>query len=118
MGKIRLICGVLLFALVMSTGWQLAACEFANYEFRDDLKDIAAMAGSRIGLLAQSSDDDLRDAIIRRAAGHDIHLGPDQIRVERSGTLENPKVFLVAKYRARVVFPGLSVIFHFSATSG
>ncbi len=117
MGKIKVICGVLLFAMVISTGWQLAANEFANYEFRDDLKDIASMAGSRIGLLAQSSDDDLRDAVIRRAAGHDIHLGPDQIRVERSGTVENPKVFLMAKYRSRVVVPGLSLIFHLTATS-
>ena len=117
MGKIKVIVGVLLFALVISTGWQLAACEFANYEFRDDLKDIASMGGSRIGLLAQSSDDDLRAAVIRRAAGHDIHLGPDQILVERSGTVENSKVFLVAKYRARVVLPGLSLIFRFNATS-
>ena len=117
MGKIKVIVGLLLFALVMSTAWQLASCEFANYEFRDDLKDIAAMGGLRVGLLAQSSDNDLRDAVIRRAAGHEIQLGPNQILVQRSGTAENPKVFLVAKYRSRVVLPGFSLIFHFTATS-
>jgi len=114
---IKIIVGLVVFVLVMSTGWQLAACEFANYELRDDLRDVAAMGGSRIGLLAESSDSDLREAVIRRAAQHGIHLVPDQILVQRSGTAENPKVFLSAKYRARVVMPGISLIFHLKATS-
>src|SRR5689334_21036412 len=97
--------------------WQIATCELANYQLKDDLKDVAAMGGSRIGLLAQSSDDDLRDAVIRRAAKHDIHLGRSQIQVQRSGTDENPTVFLIVKYRARIVFPGASLIFHFKTTS-
>ena len=101
----------------MSTGWQLASCELNNYELRDDLKDVAAMGGSRIGVLAQSSDDDLRSAVIRRAAQHDLHLVPEQILVERSGTGANSEVFLAAKYRARVVIPGFSLIFHLRATS-
>lgn len=118
MEKIKVIVGLVLFAFVMSTGWQLAACEFANFQLRDDLKDVAAMGGSRIGLLAEASDNDLRDAVIRRAAQHDIHLASNQILVQRSGTAENPKVFLAAKYRARVIMPGFSLIFHLKATSG
>jgi hypothetical protein len=116
-GKIKIIVALLLFACMMSVGWQLASCEFANYGLRDDLKDIASMGGSRIGLLAQSTDDDLGDAVIRRAAGHDIHIRPDQILVMRSGTVENPKVFLVAKYQARVMLPGVSLLLHLKATS-
>ena len=115
---IKIIVGLVLFAFVMTTEWQLAACEFANYQLRDDLKDVATMGSSRLGLLAESSDADLRDAVIRRAAQHDIHLIPEQILVQRSGTTENPKVFLAAKYRARVVMPGISLIFHLKATSG
>lgn len=117
MAKIKVIVGLILFAFVLSTGWQLAACEFANFQLRDDLKDVAAMGGSRIGLLAEASDSDLRDAVIRRAAQHNIRLAPNQILVQRSGTTENPKVFLAAKYRARVVMPGFSLIFHLNATS-
>ena len=115
---IKIIVGLVLFAFVMTTGWQLAACEFANYQLRDDLKDVATIGSSRLGLLAESSDADLRDAVIRRAAQHGIHLIPEQILVQRSGTAENPKVFLAAKYRARVVMPGISLIFHLKATSG
>jgi hypothetical protein len=116
-GKIKLIVGVAVFVLVMSIAWQLASCELANYELRDDLKDIASMGGARIGLLAQSTDAELRDAVILRAAGHDINLAPDQILVRRSGTAENPKIFLAAKYQSRVKMPGVSLIFHLKATS-
>lgn len=116
-GKIKIIIGLVVFAFVMSTGWQLASCEFANYELRDDLKDMAAMGGVRVGLMAEASDADLREAVIRRAAQHDIHLAADQILVQRSGTAENPTIYLAAKYRARVVVPGFSLIFHLKATS-
>ena len=117
MKTIKIIIGLAVFAIVMSTGWQLAACELANYELRDDLRDVAVMGGSRFGLLAQSSDDDLRDAVIRRAAQHDMRLAPEQILVRRTGSTENPQVFLAARYRARVVMPGFSLVFHLKATS-
>ena len=117
MAKLKIIAGFLLFLFVISTAWQIASCEFANYELKDDLKDVAAMGGSRLGLLAQSSDDDLRDTVIHRAAGYGIHLGRNQIQVQRAGTEENPRVFLEVKYRARIVFPGASLVFHFKTAS-
>ena len=117
MGIVKIITRLLIFLLIVSTAWQIASCEFANYQLKDDLKDVAAMGASRIGLMAQSSDDDLRDAVIRRAAAHDIHLGRSQIRVQRAGTQENPAVLLEVKYRARIVFPGASLVFHFKARS-
>ena len=117
MAKVKIIAGLLVFLLVITTAWQIASCELANYELKDDLKDVAAMAGSRIGLLSQSSDDDLREAVIRRAGKHDIHLGRNQIHVQRSGTEENPAVLLEVRYRARIVFPGASLVFQFKTTS-
>jgi hypothetical protein len=116
--KLKVILGLLLLALLASTFWQIAACELANIELRDDLKDVASMSASRIGMAAQQSDDDLRATVIRKAAGHDIVLEPDQIMVERSGTAEAQVVFLAAKYRTRIWLPGLALIFHFTATSG
>jgi hypothetical protein len=116
--KVKIILGVLVFALFMSTGWQIASCELANYEFKDELKDVAAFNGARIGLLSQQTDDELRASVIRKAADHDIVLEPDQILVRRSGEGENAKVFLAAKYKARVRMPGISLVFHFTATSG
>ena len=116
--KIKIIVGLCVFALVMSTGWQIASCEFTNYLLRDDLRDLAVMGGTRMGLAGPGSDAELRNAVIRRARGRNVHLVPDQILVRRSGTKENPVVFLAAKYQRRVVMPGFSLIFHFTATSG
>jgi len=115
--KIKIIVGLCVFALVVSTGWQIASCEFTNYLLKDDLKDLAATGGARIGLAGPGSDYELRNAVIRRARERDVHIAPDQILVRRSGTKENPEVFLAAKYQRRVVMPGFSLIFHFTATS-
>ncbi len=117
MGTIKIIVGLAVFALIMSTGWQIAGCEFANVELKDDLRDLSAMGGARIGLVGQGSDGELRAAVIHRAAGHDIRLAPDQIFVRRSGTADAPIVFLAVKYKSRVVMPGVSLILHFTATS-
>ena len=118
MNKIKIIVGFAVFALIVSTVWQIAACELANYEFRDELKDVASLNGAKIGLLGRQTDDDLRATVIRKAADHDIVLRADQILVRRSGSEENPKIYLAAKYRARVWMPGISLVFHFTATSG
>jgi hypothetical protein len=75
---------LIVFAFVASTVWQVASCEIANYELKDDLKDIASMGGARIGLAAQLSDDELWATVIRKAAGHDIVLEPEQITVMRA----------------------------------
>ena len=115
---IKIILGVAVFALMVSTGWQIAACALANAELKDDLKDVASMGGARIGLVAEQSDDDLRTTVIRKAAEHGIVLQPEQITVKRSGTAEAPAVYLDARYRARVWMPGILLLFRFTATSG
>ena len=117
MGKIKIVAGICVFVLVVSTGWQIATCEFHNYLLKDDLKDVAAMGGSRIGLAGPRSDNDLRAAVIHRAAQYGIHLVPDQILVRRSGPKDEPVVFLAARYQAHVVMPGFALIFHYTATS-
>ena len=79
MGKVKTILGCALFALLASTGWQIGACELANYELQDELKDLASLNSARIGLAAPSSDDDLREAVIGKARAHDIALEPGKL---------------------------------------
>jgi len=52
------------FALPARTGWQIGASELANYELKDDLKDLASQNSACIGLAAPRSDDDRREAVI------------------------------------------------------
>lgn len=117
MGKIKLIAGLCAFAFVLSTVWHIASSELNNYLLKDDLKDVAAMSGARIGMAAPQSDADLRVAVIHRAAQHNMRLSPNQILVRRSGTDEHPAIFLAVKYQARVWMPGFALVFHYKATS-
>lgn len=111
--KLKIISALLLLALVVSTGWQFAACELANYELQDDLKDVGSLLGTRIGLTDVRSDDDLRQVVIRKAREHDIVLQPEQVTVERSGSTEDP-VKIKVDYRARVALLGKSFFLHFT----
>jgi hypothetical protein len=117
LGNIKTIAGLCVLALLLTTGWQVASCEFNNYLLKDDLKDLAAMTGSRIGLAGPESDGDLRAAVIRKAREHSIYVAPDQIVLRWSGSRENPKVFIATQYNARVFLPGFALVFHYRATS-
>ena len=117
MTRIKIIVGLILLALVVSTGWQIAACKYANYDLKDDLKDVASLGASRIGLAQQQSDDQMRATVVRKAAAQEILLHPEQVTVTRSGTDETQTVFLEAKYASRIWLPGFRLVIHFKATS-
>jgi hypothetical protein len=116
--KVKVILGGAFLALLVSTGWQLAACELAYFELQDELKDIASLNRARIGMAPPSSDDDLREAVIDKARSHDIALDPKRVIVRRSGSTDAPVVYLAADYRARIKLPGYSILMHFHPTSG
>jgi hypothetical protein len=118
MGKVKVIFGCALLALVVSTGWQIAASELGNYELQDELKDLGSLNSTRIGLSTPKSDDDLREAVIEKASRHGIVLDPSQITVERWGTAEYPRAYLAVDYKARIILPGFTLTLHFRPTSG
>jgi hypothetical protein len=117
MRKPKLIFGLVVLALGLIVGWPIASCEWDNFELHEDLRDIAAQGGARVGLLRPSSDDDLRNEVIREAKEHDIQLEPEQVTVQRSGTAEYQVTYLAADYEARVKLPGFSFPLHFTPTS-
>jgi len=81
------------------------------------MRDLAAQVGSRIGLTPQSTDEDFRRAVMRKAQEHEIQLEPEQVTVERTGSDEAPVIYLAADYKARVKLPGFSFTFHFTPSS-
>jgi hypothetical protein len=117
-GKVKIIVVCALFVLLASTGWQIGACEIANYELQDDLKDIASLNSWRIGLAAPKSDDDLREAVISRAREHGIVLDPRQVTVRRSGSSETPVVYLAVDYKAHITLPGYTFTLRFKPRGG
>jgi hypothetical protein len=117
MGKVKLILGLAVLALAIIAGWQITSCELANLELQQDMRDLAAQLGSRIGLTPQSTDEDFRSAVIRKAEEHDIQLEREQVTVQRTRTDEAVIIYLAADYKVRIKLLGFSFTFHFTPSS-
>jgi hypothetical protein len=89
----------------------------ANLELQSDLRDLAAEVGTRIGLDARSTDEQLRDAVIRKAERYDIQLDPGQVTVIRSDTGADSTVYLAVDYTARVNLFVYSFNLHFTPSN-
>jgi len=85
MKKIKIILGLAAFYVLFSAFWQVGACELADIELKDDMKQMATQLGMRAGVSDIGSDADLRDTILRKAAQYGITLSPDQVTVLRDG---------------------------------
>jgi hypothetical protein len=117
MKKLMFIVGIVVLALALNAGWQIASCELANRQLEEDLRDLASRNAERIGLSAPTSDDDLRNSVIQDAKHLDIVLDPGQVTVERSVKGASSVVHLAADYTARVRLLGFSLDFRFTPSS-
>ena len=117
MRKIALIAAIAVLALAVSAGWQIASCELADRQLEEALRDIASRNAEHIGLSAPTTDDDLRNSVIRAAKELDIVLDPKQVTVQHSGEGKSSAVHLSADYTARVRLLGFSFAFHFTPSS-
>ncbi|HET9742666.1 MAG TPA: hypothetical protein VFQ00_07950 [Terriglobales bacterium] len=102
---------------IWRTGWQIAAAELANVELHEDMKDIAAHAGDRIGLVNPRSDEEYRDRVVLKAKGYDIDLDPDHVRVERTGEGVATQIYLAADYDVPIHVSRFSFSLHFSPST-
>ena len=114
MGTVKAILGFLLIIGVVYCGFQIIPPELTNYSFQDDLRNIAMVGGAN----PHQTDQELIDAIMKKAREHDITLAPEQITVQRIGTPGAPAVFVAADYSVPVTLPGYSFSLHFTPSSG
>lgn len=83
-GKGKIVAGLVVLAAAVYSGWQVGACEAANIELKDDVQDLSAQVGTKIGLSPVRSDAELRAMVVRRAEDYDIELKPEQVSVQRT----------------------------------
>jgi len=114
MGTIKALIGVLAIGLAIYGAWQIVPPELNNYSFQDDLRNVALTGGAN----PRQTDQDLMDAIMKKAHEHDIALAPEQITVQRIGTPGAPAVYVAADYSVPVNFPGYTFDLHFTPSSG
>jgi len=114
MSTVKAIVGFLAIIGLVYCGFQIIPPELTNYSFTDDLKNIAMVGGSN----PHQTDQDLLEAILKKAQEHDIPLRPEQITVQRIGTPGSPAVYVAADYSVPVNLPGYSFTLHFTPSSG
>jgi len=114
MGTVKAIAGILAIVAVVYAGFQIIPPELSNYSFQDDLKSIAMVGSSNL----HQSDQELIDAVMKKAQEHDIHLTPEQVTVQRIGSPGSLAVYVAADYNVPVDFPGYSFTLHFTPSSG
>jgi hypothetical protein len=117
MSKVKLVLILAAVAFVVMAGEQVVVAEWKNWEFQDELHDLASLLGQRIGLTDLQSDDNLRNAVVVKAARLGIQLSPTQVIVQRSGSKQAPVVHLAADYDASIELPKYSFTLHFTPSS-
>jgi hypothetical protein len=114
MGTIKAILGIVIVAAAMYACWQVIPPELANYQFQDDLRDLAMSGAAQ----PNRSDEDLRAAALNRAKDHNIPLQDNQVVVQRIGEIGSRAVYIQAEYNVPVSLPGYSFTLHFTPSSG
>jgi hypothetical protein len=114
MGTVKAIIGIVVIAAVVYVGFQVVPPELSNYSFQDDLRNIAMSGGANPHI----TDQALVEAVMKRAEEHQIPLAPEQITVQRIGSVGAPAVYVAADYSVPVTLPGYSFNLHFNPSSG
>jgi hypothetical protein len=114
MGTLKAVLGIFAIVGVVYAGFQVIPPEMTNYSFTDDLRNVAMVAGAN----PHQSDQEILDAIMKKAQEHDIQLTPDRVTVQRIGTPGAPAVYVAADYSVPVSLPGYSFELHFTPSSG
>jgi hypothetical protein len=114
MGTIKAIVGLLMVVFVGYALFQVVPPLMANYNFQDDLRQVAMIDANAI----QKTDDDVRNDVMRRVKDHDLPIDPKQVTVQRINTPGIAAVYLAADYSVTVNLPGYSFDMHFTPNSG
>ncbi|HXY78294.1 MAG TPA: hypothetical protein VEH47_05730 [Candidatus Acidoferrales bacterium] len=114
MGTIKAIVGFLAIIAVIYAGFQIIPPELNNYSFQDDLRNIAMVGGAN----PHQTDQDLVDAVMKKAQERGIPLTPEHVTLQRIGTPGAPAVYVAADYSVPVNLPGYSFNLHFTPSSG
>lgn len=111
---------VLLVALAvaaLTVGGEIVAAEYTNLLFQDELRDISAQLGNRIGMAPPTSEEELRENVVRRARRHEIELDPRQVTARISGPSGHRVIFIAVDYTVPVNLVMYSFSLHFTPTS-
>ena len=108
MEKLKALIGILVIVGGFYYGWNMIPPYFHNLQFQDDLDDVA-----RVATYNSRTDDELKQAVIKKAKARDILLKEDQITITRIAS----GVAISVKYRVHVEMIGHQADLDFTANS-
>jgi len=108
MGTLKAFLGIGVVAVAIYVSWMLIPPYFANYQFEDDLKNIAIS-----NTYGTRTEDDIKDVIIGKAKAYDINLTKDEVKVVKSGPVNAGSLAIDVDYSIHVDIPGYPVDLHF-----
>jgi hypothetical protein len=114
---VKHVVGIAVLLAVLSVVWQIGAAEVHNIELQDDLKDLTAQLGTKTGLKAPPTDEELRAFVTGKADHYGIELTPQQVTVRRWGNPEFPSFDLSADYTVSVNLLVYKYSLHFTPSS-
>jgi hypothetical protein len=117
MRKLKILVGLAVAAVLVSTGWQVFSAYYGNLELAEDLQDISADIGTRVGLSAPNSEDELRGFVIKKANERGIQLERGEVTVSVTGEGKSAVISLAADYRIRINMLVYSFPMHFHSTN-
>lgn len=106
---------IVFLAVAVLAGWKTGSCELANMELQEDMLDLSSQNGGYSKYPTVRSEQDFRDAVIRKAQDHDIQLEPSEVTVRRADSGSN--MYLAADYTVPVDVLGYSFTLHFTPNS-
>ena len=117
MQKIKVLFGLAVLALMVMAAWQIGGAEMANLNFREDIRDIAAQAGTHVGFQTPMSEEQVTQLVIEKANDHGIVLVQEQITVKRIPWRDLSTWYLAADYTVPVNLGFATIRLHFTPSS-
>lgn len=117
MQQIKVLLTLVALVLIVVTAWQVGAAEIANLNFQEEIRDLAAQAGTHVGVVIPRSEDQVTQVVIQKAGEHGIELAADQVTVKRTRNGELSTWYLAADYRVPINLWIVSFRLHFTPSS-
>jgi hypothetical protein len=112
MGSLKLVSGIFVMVAAVYLIAVLAPPFFSNYQFEDAIRTEAQM-----DTYNTKTEDQIRDAIYKKAQDLDVPVSREQIRVQRSGVTGTGSISIEAPYIVHVSLPGYPLDLNFDPAS-
>jgi hypothetical protein len=112
MPNMKMFLGLAVMAATVIVGVKVVPVYFNNYEFEDAIKNEALQA-----TYSSRTEEDIRDAVIKRGKDYDLALTAKEVKVSRTGQNGNGSLMIEVNYAVDINLPGYSTTVEFHPSS-